>query len=86
MHGWSGNANNLRLLDYHVSFGAEPRLFCKKQVAAHAFEEQLPGHAKLVMEPWPRQKHLETLAQRAIGKDEVVNTARVEALKMFGYT
>ncbi|MGH9918129.1 MAG: hypothetical protein ACRD6W_04565, partial [Nitrososphaerales archaeon] len=31
-------------------------------------------------------KHLETIAQATISKDEVVNTARVEALKMFGYT
>jgi hypothetical protein len=32
------------------------------------------------------EKHLATMVQPSIGKDEVVNTARVEALKMFGYT
>jgi hypothetical protein len=32
------------------------------------------------------EKHLVTVSQPTISKDEVVNTARVEALKMFGYT
>ena len=32
------------------------------------------------------QKHLLTVVQASIGKDEVINTARTEALKMFGYT
>jgi hypothetical protein len=32
------------------------------------------------------QKHLLTVVQASISKDEVVSTARVEALKMFGYT
>ena len=32
------------------------------------------------------EKHLATVVQPSISKDEVVNTARVEALKMFGYT
>jgi hypothetical protein len=32
------------------------------------------------------QKHLLTVVQAGISKDEVVNTARVEALKMFGYS
>ena len=32
------------------------------------------------------EKHLATVVQPTISKDEVVNTARVEALKMFGYT
>ena len=31
-------------------------------------------------------KHLVTESEPTIGKDEVINTARVEALKMFGYT
>lgn len=31
-------------------------------------------------------KHLETVVQPTIDKGEVVSTARVEALKMFGYT
>jgi hypothetical protein len=32
------------------------------------------------------EKHLETMVQPTISKVEVVNTARVEALKMFGYS
>ena len=32
------------------------------------------------------QKHLETIVQPTIDKEEVVSTARVEALKMFGYS
>ena len=32
------------------------------------------------------EKHLVTESEPTIGKDEVINTARVEALKMFGYT
>ena len=32
------------------------------------------------------EKHLATLVQASISRDEVVNTARTEALKMFGYT
>ena len=32
------------------------------------------------------QKHLETVVQPTIDKGEVVSTAGVEALKMFGYT
>ena len=32
------------------------------------------------------EKHLLTVVQASISKDEVVSTARVEALKMFGYT
>jgi hypothetical protein len=32
------------------------------------------------------EKHLVTSTEPTIGKDEVINTARVEALKMFGYT
>lgn len=32
------------------------------------------------------QKHLETIVQPTINKDEVVSTARVEALKMFGFS
>ena len=32
------------------------------------------------------EKHLETVVQPTIDKGEVVSTARVEALKMFGYT
>jgi len=32
------------------------------------------------------ERHLETIVQPTISKEEVVNTARVEALKMFGYT
>jgi integrase len=32
------------------------------------------------------EKHLATLVQASISRDEVVNTARAEALKMFGYT
>ena len=32
------------------------------------------------------EKHLETVVQPTIDKGEVVNTARVEALKMFGYS
>lgn len=32
------------------------------------------------------ERHLETIVQPTISKEEVVSTARVEALKMFGYT
>lgn len=32
------------------------------------------------------ESHLATIVQPSISKDEVINTARVEALKMFGYT
>ncbi len=32
------------------------------------------------------EKHLVTVAQPTVSKDEVISTARVEALKMFGYT
>ncbi len=32
------------------------------------------------------ERHLVTSVEPTIGKEEVINTARVEALKMFGYT
>jgi hypothetical protein len=32
------------------------------------------------------EKHLVTFTEPTIGKEEVINTARVEALRMFGYT
>jgi hypothetical protein len=51
-----------------------------KKLPAEVIETMRQAYAQAA------EKHLVTSTEPTIGKDEVINTARVEALKMFGYT
>jgi hypothetical protein len=51
-----------------------------KRLPAEVIETMRQAYAQAA------EKHLVTVVQPTISRDEVINTARVEALKMFGYT